>query len=293
MTWPEFPLEIALPAGTKCHTLGASRPTMIAFINQKGGCGKSSCCFHLGGFLATEGYRVLLVDADPQASLSQGFFGSSLVESLVANHTTASAFADDSDGGSAAAVIRATDFDRLFVLPANHTLAPFNVPRPESTGMRQFALQQFLADLPGLDIVLIDCPPNLYQCSWNAMLAADYVVIPVPPEDFGAQGLRMIHQGIRHAQALNPRLQLLGHLVTRFDGRLVIHRAYERKLRQIHGDSVFRTVIPEASAFKVALTRRTPVTIAVPRSKAADLTRSLGREILQRIASASALRRVA
>ncbi len=293
MTCPEFPLEIASPAGTKCHTLDASRPTTIAFINQKGGCGKSSCCFHLGGFFAADGYRVLLVDADPQGSLSQGFFGSSFVESLVANQTIAAAFADDTDCGSAAAVIRATDLDRLFVLPANHTLAPFNVPRPESTGMRQFALQQYLADLPGLDIVLVDCPPNLYQCSWNAMLTADYVVIPVPPEDFGAQGLRMIHQGIRHAQALNPRVELLGHLVTRFDGRLVIHRAYERKLRQIHGAGVFQAVIPEASAFKVALARRTPVTIAVPRSKAADLTRSLGREIVQRIGGVSALKRVA
>ena len=273
--------------------LDASRPTTIAFINQKGGCGKSSCCFHLGGFFAEELYRVLLVDADPQGSLSQGFFGSSVVESLTVRQTITAAFADDFDFGFAFTVIRATDFDGLHVLPANHTLAPFNVPRPETTGMHQFALQQFLAETSGFDLVLIDCPPNLYQCSWNAMLTADYVVIPVPPEDFGAQGLRMIHQGIQHAQDLNPRLELLGHLVTRFDGRLVIHRAYERKLRQIHGDAVFRTVNPEASAFKVALAHRTPVTIADPRSKAAELTRLLGREILQKMDWASALRRVA
>jgi chromosome partitioning protein len=273
--------------------LGPSRARTIAFVNQKGGCGKSSCCFHLGGFFAEEGYRVLLVDADPQGSLSQGFFGSSVVESLPDHQTIAAAFADDFAFGSASSVIRPTDFDRIHVVPANHTLAPFNVPRPEATGMHQLAFQQFLAELPALDLVLIDCPPNLYQCSWNSMLAADYVVIPIPPEDFGAQGLRMIHQGIQHVRELNPGLELLGHLVTRCDGRLVIHRAYERKLRQIHGNSVFQAVIPEASAFKVALARRTPVTIAYPRSKAAELTRLLGREIVQKIDGASVLRRVA
>jgi chromosome partitioning protein len=101
--------------------------------------------------------------------------------------------------------------------------------------MQQFALMQFLADAPAYDIVLIDCPPNLYQCSWNALLAADWIVIPVPPEDFGTQGLRVIHQGIEQAQKNESSLQLLGHLVTRFDSRLLIHRRYEGKLRQLYG----------------------------------------------------------
>ena len=57
---------------------------------------------------------------------------------------------------------------------------------------------------------------------WNALLAADRVVIPVPPEDFGTQGLRPVHQAIENARLLNPRLELLGHLVTRYDGRLLV-----------------------------------------------------------------------
>ena len=118
----------------------------------------------------------------------------------------------------------------------------------------------------------------------NALLAADWIVIPVPPEDFGTQGLRMIHQGIEQAQRMNPSLQLVGHLVTRFDSRLLIHRRYEGKLRQLYGPNVLETVIPEASAFKVSLACRQPVAFFSPRSSAARLTSQLGREILDRIA---------
>jgi len=67
----------------------------ICFINQKGGCGKSSSCFHLAGHFASRGARVLVIDADPQGSLSQGFFGSATVEQLRARETLAAVFAED------------------------------------------------------------------------------------------------------------------------------------------------------------------------------------------------------
>jgi chromosome partitioning protein len=258
--------------------------TVIGFINQKGGCGKSSCCFHLGGQFARDGLRVLLVDADPQGSLSQGFFGSAFVEALPLEATLAACFEDSANILPWEHIVQPTPFERLYIVCSNQSLASHNVPNPEVTGMQQFALTQFLADIPNYDIVLIDCPPNLYQCSWNALLAANWIVIPVPPEDFGTQGLRVIHEGIEQAQKLNPSLQLLGHLVTRFDSRLLIHRRYEGKLRQLYGAQVMETVIPEASAFKVSLACRQPVPYFSSRTAAARLTSQLSREILDRIA---------
>ncbi len=77
--------------------------------------------------------------------------------------------------------------------------------------MKQFALSSFLETARGFDLMLIDCPPNLYQCSWNALLASNFVVIPVPPEDFATQGLRTVHQAIDQARLLQPELKLLGH----------------------------------------------------------------------------------
>lgn len=258
--------------------------TTICFINQKGGCGKSSSCFHLSGQFAAEGYRVLLVDADPQGSLSQGFLGPEFVEFLTPYETLATCFLESGAFVTLDQLVQPTGIAGLDILCANQSLARFNTPSPENTGLQQFALREFLSEADAdYDLILIDCPPNLYQCSWNAMIAADVVVIPVPPEDFGTQGLRVVQQAIEQAGKLNPKLRLLGLLVTRFDSRLVIHQQYQRKLRELYGDRVLETVIPEAAAFKVALACRKPITQFSHRSWAARLTSQLSREIFDRI----------
>jgi chromosome partitioning protein len=265
------------------HTMLGTVGTTICFINQKGGCGKSSSCFHLAGAFAQAGLRVLLVDADPQGSLSQGFFGPQLVEGLADGQTLAGAFDGSFDFRHPDRAVLVTNWPQISLVPANQCLTEFNVPHPERLGMEQFAIAQFLGRVSGFDITLIDCPPNLYRCSWSALLAADYVIIPVPPEDFGAQGLRVVHQAIEHAQRLNPRLELLGHVVSRIDRRLTVHRSYERRLRDIFGERVLETVVPEISAFKVALAYRCPVGLCSPRTPAARLTWQLSREIFDRI----------
>ena len=259
-------------------------PTTVCLINQKGGCGKSTTCFHLSAAFAGLGQRVLLIDVDPQGSLSQGFLGSTVVESLTARASVAAVFDDSQFVTNSEQLILDTTFAGISLVPANQHLAAFNTPQPEHTGMLQYAVREFINSTSGFDIVLIDCPPNLYRCTWSAMIAADEVIIPVPPEDFGTQGLRAVHQTVEYAQRLNPSLRLMGHLVTRRDRRLVIHRMYEDRIRLLYGDQVLETVLPEAAAFKVSLARRTPVEFDQPRSTAADLTRQLAREILDRIA---------
>lgn len=268
------------------------RPITICLINQKGGCGKSSTCFHLAGHFAQIGQRVLLIDADPQGSLSQGYFGSSFVEGLEAQETLAALFQNWSFLAGEPLMIR-TPLQDISILCSNQHLAAHNRPCPESAGLSQFALQTWLNRLDTFDLVLVDCPPNLYLCSWNALLAADFVLVPVPPEDFGTQGLRTVHQAIDSARRLNPQLALLGHLVTRCDGRLLVHKTYEQQLRQLYGASVLHTVIPEAAAFKVSLACRQPVTCYAPHSKAALLTSQLGCEIVERMREATCEQKIA
>lgn len=265
----------------------------ICLINQKGGCGKSSTCFHLSGAFSAGGYRVLLVDLDPQGSLSQGFLGPAVVEQLRANETTAVLFDEAAFFADRSGLLRATPISGITIAPANQHLAPFNSPTPESTGMFQYVVREFLDEFAAsFDVILIDCPPNLYRCSWTAMIASDHVVIPVPPEDFGTQGLRAVHQSIEQARKLNPGLRRMGHLITRCDKRLVIHQEYEQRLRSIYGAMVLKTVIPEVSAYKVALACRTPVEQYAPGTPAARLTRLLAHEMVERIAGKKARRRV-
>jgi chromosome partitioning protein len=234
-----------------------------------------------------------LVDADPQGSLSQGFFGSSEIENLKSEETLAALYNDACSWACLEAISLPTSFENISLIPANQTLASHNMPSPELAGMKQQTLRSYLEHTHRFDIVLIDCPPNLYLCSWSAMLAADFAVIPVPPEDFGTQGLRAGHQAVENARWLNPGLRLLGHVVTRYDSRLLVHQTYEKRLRSLYGDLVLQTVIPEASAFKVALTCRQPVAHFSPRSKAARTTLSLSQEILGRAAGKTSKRDVA
>jgi chromosome partitioning protein len=265
----------------------------ICLINQKGGCGKSSTCFHLGGSLAKLGYRVLLVDADPQGSLSQAFFGSAAIEELATAETLAAIFDEETLVESQGLVV-STPIENISIVRANQSLARFNQPQPEKVGLRQYAVAELLKTLAdGYDFVLIDCPPNLYLCSWSGLLAADTVLIPVPPEDFGTQGLRAVHAAINNARLLNPKLNLLGHVVTRVDRRLSVHRHYEQALRSIYADQVLETTIPEASAFKVSLACRQPVSHYSPKSKAGLQTARLAEEIQVRMTASVANRKVA
>lgn len=267
--------------------IGNQQITSICLINQKGGCGKSSTCFHLAGAFAALGKRVLLVDVDPQGSISQAFFGSDAVERLPVWETVAALFDDACNHIDPQRLIRQTHIEGISVLPANQHLAQFNNPNPEQGGVMQFALREFLEPLDAFDIILFDCPPNLYQCSWNAMIATQYVLIPIPPEDFGTQGIPAVHQAVTNARILNPSLRRLGHLITRSHARMIVHQTYEERLRQLYGELVLHSTIPELSAFKVALACRNPVQMHAPRSKAAVRTRELVDEIVARVQSRS------
>lgn len=272
---------------------GLKKTHVFAVINQKGGVGKSSSCFHLSGAYAAMGLRVLVIDADPQASITQGFFGSEAVEEMSIEQTVAALFDDRCAFHDRSSLVHETEFDRIHVCPSNQGLATFNHPTPEESGMRQYALGEFIESQVAYDVVLIDCPPNLYECTWAALVAADWVIIPVNPEDFGTQGLRAVHQAVENARVLNPRLRRLGHLVTRSDSRLLIHKFYEARLRKKYGNLVLTNFLSELSAFKVAVANRTPVQFHEPNGRAARLTRNLCREILDRIDVNNAKRKAA
>ena len=260
----------------------------VAILNRKGGVGKSSTCFHVSGALGAKGLRVLLLDLDPQTNLTQGLLGPDAVRRMPPDRTLA-ALLDDHGGPALPDLIIPTPVPGVALLPGSEAAERLNVTEPEHTGSIQYALRDALDDVRGrFDIVLADCPPNVQLCSWSALVAADAVLVPVPPEDFGALGLVSLTRAIRRVQAgPNPSLRLLGYLVTMFDKRLAVHTSYEADLRAVHGDAVFRTVVPLAKDFKEAVLARKPVGLFRPKSAAAKVVVALSDEMTDRLRGAA------
>jgi chromosome partitioning protein len=271
----------AVNTGTKGMDTG---PIIVSFLNRKGGVGKTSTVFHMAGsFAGALGKKVLLCDLDPQASLSQGHFGPVFVESLPKEKTVAALF-DNAFDPSPNELIYPTRFENISIVPASNDLTDHNTPRPEESRY-QDSLRDFLDEVKvDFDVVLIDCPPNLQLCSWAALLASDFVVVPVIPEDFSSQGLVYVQQAIDRALTTkNPKLRLLGYMLTVYEKRIGIHGAYEKLLRSQYEDLVLENVMPLNTAFKEAVSRRRPIFIDKPKSAAATMTNALCQEILDRV----------
>ena len=147
--------------------------------------------------------------------------------------------------------------------------------------------------MPGYDLVLIDCPPNLHLCSWASMAAASHVVVPLQPEDFGSQGLAPVQEAVAAVQAgPNPALLLAGYLLTMVNRRLTVHATYEAMLRELYGNTVFREVVPRAKDFVEAVASRMPVSEYKPKGAASKAIAAVVAELIERTTAAEA-RRVA
>jgi chromosome partitioning protein len=256
----------------------------VAVLNRKGGCAKTSTCFHSSAAFAAKGLRVLLVDLDPQANLSQGLLGPDAVRKMPAGSTLA-AVLGDAGGPPLPDLVVATTVPGVSLLPGSEALERWNVTEPETTGALQYALRDALEDVQDrFDVALLDCPPSVQLCSYAALVAADAVVVPVPPEDFGALGLVSLRRTIRRVSSgPNPRLRMLGYLPSMVRKSLAAHRSYEADLREVYGADVFVTVVPDAKDFKEAVLARRPVGIFKPRSAAARVMTALAEEILARL----------
>jgi chromosome partitioning protein len=257
----------------------------IAFLNQKGGVGKTSTCYHLSGVYSLTGRRTLLLDLDPQSSLTQGFFGPAAARAIAPGNTVAALFAGDRPFPEE--VIQPTGVAGVDILPGSRHATDYNVPRPwASSADLQTCVRDFLGETSGqYDMVLIDCPPNLHLCSWAALVAAGSVVVPLQPEDFGAQGLVDVQESVgRVRAAANPGVYVLGFLPTMVNARLAVHQQYVEMLRTIYGDAVFSGLVPISADFKESLTGRKPVGFYKPRGAAAKAMKAVAAEIDARLA---------
>lgn len=209
---------------------------IISFINQKGGVGKTTTAINLGAGLAALGYKVLLIDFDPQANLSSG---------VGINNTTPSIYDVLSHVSEINDSIQKSYLDNLYVIPSNNSLSGAAVELV-SLEERELFLKKNIAPIQkDFDFFFIDCPPSLGLLTINAFCAADSIIIPLQCEYFAMEGIAQLVQNIQLIQqGPNKSLSIFGIILTMFDTRTNLSREVASEIVSAFGSSVFQTIIP-------------------------------------------------
>ncbi len=247
---------------------------IIAIANQKGGVGKTTTTINLGAYLAAGKKRVLIVDLDPQGNTSSGLgiettkLSGDLYDVLI-------------EGTPAEAVARATAVDGLYVLPSSPVLAAAEVELVAAT-KREFKLRDAISELE-YDYILIDCPPSLGILTVNGLVAADDLIIPVQAEFYALEGLGQLVQTVQRVRkGLNPKLELMGVLVTMHNGRTTLSAQVHEEVKRHFPDKLFETVIPRNVRLAEAPSFGKPILQYDKWSKGARAYKALTGEVIKR-----------
>jgi chromosome partitioning protein len=256
---------------------GPRRARVVSMCNQKGGVGKTTTTINLGASLAEYGRKVLLVDFDPQGSLSVGLgLNPHEMDFSVYNLLMEKDVELDE-------VVVPSGVPGMDLLPSNIDLSAAEVQLVHEVAREQ-TLQRVLAPaLDQYDVILIDCQPSLGLLTVNALTASDGVIVPLECEYFALRGVALLKTTIdKVRERLNPKLEIDGVLGTMFDGRTLHSREVMDRLVSAWGDTVFHTVIRRTVKFSDSTVAGEPITTYASSSTGADHYRSLAREVLAR-----------
>ena len=231
--------------------------TVYAIANQKGGVGKTTTAVNMAACVAEAGYSTLLVDLDPQCNATVALGLSKQVD-----RNTYRCLLSQEELVEAA---RPSGIANLAIVPSTPDLAGATVELPRLPGS-EGRLRDALAGVrQRFDHVVLDCPPSLGPLTVNALVAADRVIVPVQTEYFALEGLAQLLDTLSLIQReLNPRLTVLGMILTMHDGRTRLARDVEREVREHFPSLVFDTVVPrnvrlgEAPSFGLPVLRHAP-----------------------------------
>lgn len=244
---------------------------VLALVNQKGGVGKTTTAVNLAAYLANTRRRVLVVDIDPQANASSG---------LGIRGAEAGVYDALREPERLTDFIQQTEIKNLHVLPATPDLAGAGVELTDEPE----ALKSLLSGLQKYDLVLIDAPPSLGPLTINALVAADALIVPLQAEYYALEGIAGLMDTIeRVREGLNPALQVLGIVITMFDGRTNLSVQIEENVRNHFGDLVFWSVIPRNVRLSEAPSHAKPINLYSPMSSGAGAYKRLSDEVMQRV----------
>lgn len=248
-------------------------PRVVSIANQKGGVGKTTTSVNLGACLAELGYRVLVIDLDPQGNATTGLgINARNLESSIYDVLMSDLPLED--------CIEATSLKNLFVAPATIDLAGAEIELVPAFSREMKLKRAIDAVKDDFDWIVIDCPPSLGLLTINAFAASDDVIVPIQCEYYALEGLSQLVRNVGLVQSnLNPNLKVRGIVMTMYDARTKLSDQVQQEVRSHFGSTVYRTVIPRTVRLSEAPSFGQPITVFDSLSRGAVAYRELGKEV--------------
>lgn len=249
---------------------------IISITNQKGGVGKTTTAINVAACIANYGYRVLLVDADPQGNATSGLgVNRRRVKNCLYNLMI--------DETEAQKVVIHTEFRNLDIIPSTIQLAGAEIELAGKHEREKVLLNTLLPISERYDYIFIDCPPSLGLITVNALTASHSVIIPLQCEYYALEGLSQLMETIKLVRKrLNKNLKVEGIVFTMFDGRTNLSIQVVDEVKRHFRKEVYKTIIPRNVRLSEAPSHGKPIVVYDPKSKGAEVYSELAMEVLKR-----------
>ena len=249
---------------------------IISVTNQKGGVGKTTTAINLSAAIAKQGYRVLVIDLDPQGNCTSGL-GIQKTKQAVSSYDV---LINDANPHEA---ILPTEIETLYVLPSRIELAGAEVELV-SMAAREHRLKVVVDMIrESYDFVFIDCPPSLGLLTINALTASDAILVPIQCEFFALEGLSQLMNTVKIVRrGLNASLDIQGVVLTMFSARMNLCVQVVGEVRRFFKNKVYDTLIPRSVRMSEAPSHGQPICVYDPRNIGTRAYNALANEFLKR-----------